>query len=261
MNRTVVHYEPADDGIGRIVLDGPDRLNAFAPETFADLADTVAAVRRDPTCRVVLLEGCGRAFCAGLDLNRGIDLAGASPERFLAVQEQASAAVTSVCHLPIPVIALVRGPAFGAGFALAAAADIRYCTPDATFCAAFIRIGLTGADNGASWLLPHLVGLGHASEILLTGRTVGASEAERIGLVNRVVDPDGLADAGRETAALIAGNTPIGVALTKEALHHNLGQPLDAAVAFENRGQTLAAQSPEFADRIARFLKREDPTE
>jgi enoyl-CoA hydratase len=219
----------------------------------------MATAERDPGCRVILLTGAGRGFCAGLDLNTGFDLADGTPEEFLAVQEQASAAVTSLRHLQTPVIALVRGPAYGAGFALALAADVRFCTPDATFCAAFIRIGLTGADNGASWLLPRLVGLGQASEILLTGKTVDAREADRIGLVNRIVPPEALEDTALATARLIVGNTAIGVGLTKQALQHNLDvSSLDAAVAFENRGQTLAAQSPEFRDRVARFLKDRD---
>lgn len=259
--RTVVRYEPPGedgtaDGVGRVVLDGPERLNALAPDTFAELAEVMALADGDPGCRVILLSGAGRGFCAGLDLDAGLDLAASTVGQFLAVQERATAAITSLRHLRTPVIALVGGPAFGAGFALALAADIRICTPEASFCAAFIRIGLTGADNGASWLLPRLVGLAQASEILLTGKTVDATEAERIGLVNRVVPEGRLVESALETARLIVGNTAIGVALTKEALQHNLDvSSLEAAVAFENRGQTLAAQSPEFGERVAAFLK------
>jgi enoyl-CoA hydratase len=258
--RTVIRWEPPDEGVTRVILDGPSRLNAFTPQSFGELAETMAAADAAPGTRVILLTGAGRAFCAGLDLQTGAGLAEGTVEDFLAVQTRASAAITSLRHLRNPVIAVVRGPAFGAGFALALAADIRLCSPDATFCAAFIRIGLTGADNGTSWLLPRLIGLAAASEILLTGRTVDADEAARIGLVNRVVPPEDLEESALATARLIVGNTALGVALTKEALQHNLDVPsLEAAVAFENRGQTLAAQSPEFRARVEQFFRRRDP--
>jgi enoyl-CoA hydratase/carnithine racemase len=151
----------------------------------------------------------------------------------------------------------VNGPAAGAGFSLALAADIRIAAPTARFNAAFIKIGLTGGDCGSSWMLPRIVGLGHAYEILLTGRLVGADEAARIGLVNRVVPAEDLLASALETAELIAANSPLGVRLTKQVVQVNVDAPsLEAAVELENRNQTLAAGTQDMTEAMTAFIQK-----
>src|SRR6476646_7839172 len=181
-------------GITVATLNRPDQLNALTFAMFDDLAQLAAEIAADDGARVLVLTGAGRGFCAGLDLADAATLPDMPAARFLEGQERWSRAITSLRRLPKPVIAAVNGPAAGAGFSLALAADIRIAAPAARFNAAFIKIGLTGGDCVSSWMLPRIVGLGHAYEILLTGRFVDSGEAARIGLVNRVVAAEELLD-------------------------------------------------------------------
>lgn len=158
------------------------------------------------------------------------------------------------------MVAAVNGAAAGAGFSLALAADVRYASPAARFNAAFVKIGLTGGDCGSSWALPRLVGLGHASEILLTGRMVDAEEASRIGLVNRVVPAEELLTTALDTAALIVGNSPLGVRLTKEVVQANVdATSLQGAVELENRGQVLTSRTEDMAEALRAFREKRPP--
>jgi enoyl-CoA hydratase/carnithine racemase len=247
-------------GITVATLNRPDRLNALTFGMFDELARLAAEVGADEETRVLVLTGAGRGFCAGLDLADAATLPEMTTAGFLAGQESWSGAITSFRRLPKPVIAAVNGPAAGAGFSLALAADIRIAAPTARFNAAFIKIGLTGGDCGSSWMLPRVVGLGHAYEILLTGRLVEADEAARIGLVNRVVPAEDLLASALETAELIAANSPLGVRLTKQMVQVNVDAPsLDAAVELENRNQTLAAGTRDMAEALAAFGEKRRP--
>jgi enoyl-CoA hydratase/carnithine racemase len=185
------------------------------------------------------MTGAGRAFCAGFDLDDADHLAGLAPLGMLARQDTAARSLAAIRGLPIPVIAAVNGAAAGGGFALALAADIRLASPTARFNAAFVRIGLSAGDLGTSWHLTRLVGPGRAAEIAYTGRFVEAEEAERIGLVNRLVPAEQLLDEALAMAAQIASNSPGGVRLSKRALQANLDTPFSAALELENRGQAL----------------------
>ena len=227
-------------GITVATLNRPDRLNAMTFQMFDELARLAAEVGADERTRVLVLTGAGRGFCAGLDLADAATL----PEM--------TAAITSFRRLPKPVIAAVNGPAAGAGFSLALAADIRIAAPTARFNAAFIKIGLTGGDCGSSWMLPRIVGLGHAYEILLTGRLVGADEAARIGLVNRVVP------AGATTHTLdLYGDGLVAIDVTKQVVQVNVDAPsLEAAVELENRNQTLAAGTQDMTEAMTAFIQK-----
>lgn len=252
----VALHRPSD-GVLVATLDRPERLNALTFEMFRELAELTSAVEADPTVRVLVLTGSGRGFCAGLDLNDAAQLPHMSADQMLAEQEGWANAVASPRSLTKPVIAAINGPAAGAGFALALAADIRLASPDARFNAAFIRIGLSGGDCGTSWTLPRIVGLGLASEILLTGRFVGAEEAHQIGLVNRVVPAPDLVAQASELASLIAANSPLGVRLTKQVLQQNVDAPsLQAALEVENRNQVLCTRSPDMVEALTAFLER-----
>jgi enoyl-CoA hydratase/carnithine racemase len=184
-----------------------------------------------------------------------------SAQEMLSGQEVWAGAVAALRKLSKPVVAAVNGPAAGAGLGLALAADVRIASPDASFVAAFVRIGLTGGDVGVSWMLPRIVGLGHASEMLLTGRAVDAGEAERIGLVNRVVPAEELLPAAHETAAAIAAHSPFGVRLTKKVLQANVDAPsLDAAIELENRNQVLTTRGADMPEALAAFRERRQPS-
>jgi enoyl-CoA hydratase len=192
--KTVRVDDPAP-GVRVLTLDRPDRLNAMSGELIADLHRAIDDVAGDEECRIVVLTGAGRGFCAGLDLKdrpsrRPGERAAASPQSRMHVQQAIASLVPKLRNLRQPVIAAVNGPASGGGFALALAADIRIAAASAKFNAAFVRIGLSGCDIGVSWLLPRLIGASRSYELLLTGRLVDAAEADRIGLVSRVV-PDG----------------------------------------------------------------------
>jgi enoyl-CoA hydratase len=163
--------------------------------------------------------------------------------------------------LPKPVIAAVNGAAAGAGFSLALAADIRLAAPAARFNAAFVKIGLTGGDCGSSWMLPRIVGLGHASDILLTGRFVDADEAARIGLVNRVVPAQDLRQEAIALATSITDNSPLGVRLTKQVVQMNVDAPsLHAALEVENRNQALASRTEDMNEALQAFVERRKPS-
>ena len=247
-------------GIVVATLNRPDRLNALTFSVFGELERLAAAIGADDSARVLVLTGAGRGFCAGLDLDDAATLPDMTAARFLDGQEGWSRAITSFRRLPKPVIAAVNGPAAGAGFSLALAADIRLASPAARFNAAFVKIGLTGGDCGSSWMLPRIVGLGHAYEILLTGRLVEADEAARIGLVNRIVPAPDLLTAALDMAELVAANSPLGVRLTKQVVQLNVDAPsLEAAVELENRNQALAAGTKDMAEALLAFREKRAP--
>lgn len=246
-------------GVVQVSLDRPEKLNALHDELWDELLRLCDVVVGDRTTRALVLTGSGRGFCAGADLAVINGLPDASVREFLAVQEKGARTIARVKGLPVPVVAAVNGPAAGGGLALALAADVRLAVPEARFNVAFVRLGLSGCDVGVSWLLPRVVGLGHASELMLTGRLIEASEAFRIGLVNRVVDAESLLTDARDLAFEMVRNSPFGLQLTKEALQLNIDAPsIEAAIALENRNQLIASRSEDapiamqaFADRVA----------
>lgn len=252
------------EGITRITLNRPDKLNAMTADLVEGLHAALDAVATDASCRVVVLTGAGRGFCAGLDL-RGY---GAAPhtEGFgraqagFAVQRHIARLIPHLRSLPQPVIAAVNGPATGGGFALVLGSDVRIAAATARFNAAFIRIGLSACDIGTSWLLPRLVGAARAQELMLTGRLFDAAEAERIGLVTEVVPDDALLEAAFAKAGEIMLNTPFGVALTKEGMWSALEIPgLQAAIDLENRQQIMASFTDDHREAMAAFLEKRPP--
>jgi len=255
-----IRLDWAAEGVAVATLDRPDRLNAMTMGMFAEIERLVLEIGEQEDLRVLILTGAGTAFCAGYDLADATELPRLSPMGMLRRQEQAVRALSAVRSLRVPVIAAVNGVAAGGGLALALAADIRLASPAARFNAAFVRIGLSAGDLGTSWLLPRLVGPGMAAEIAYTGRFVEAAEAERIGLVNKVVPaPDLLAEA-IAMAGLICANSPAGVQLSKRALQANLEvSSYAAALELENRGQALLTQGADMPEALAAFTERRAP--
>ena len=260
-----VLLESIDEHVRLITLNRPDRLNAMSFELAGDLYDVMDAVAGDRDCKVAILTGAGRGFCAGLDLRDfgSPPAPGEHPHARVGVggQEFLANLMIGLRALPQIVIAAVNGPAFGGGLALACASDIRIASDQARFCSAFIRTGLSGTDVGISYLLPQIVGGGRAFEMIATGREVDAVEAERIGLVSRVTTPDTLLEAARVVATTLAGYTTTGLTLTKEAFWHNAASPnLAGAIALENRNQRIAADTPEVQQFMAAYSQRHRPS-
>ncbi|HEY4278249.1 MAG TPA: enoyl-CoA hydratase-related protein [Conexibacter sp.] len=251
-----LRLERPAEGVARLVLNRPDRLNALTWNTVDEVLRALDAVAHDHDVRVLVLTGAGRGFCAGLDIKQRDDAMGTGDDVFTVYrrQELIGRLALDMRGIPQPVIAAVNGPAAGGGLGLALAADIRLCAPEASFVVSFVRVGLSGADAGVSHLLPRIVGLGMASELMLTGRPVGAEEALRIGLANRVVEAGELDAAALELAGRIAANSPFGVWMTKQVLQRNVDAPsLEAAVELENRTQVLATRTQDADEAMAAF--------
>lgn len=257
------------DGVTQLTLNRPERLNALTHDLVHELHSALDGIQADNECRVVIITGAGRGFCAGLDLRGFGRVPGTEdqgrPQQGMAVQQFIARLVPHLRSLRQPVIAAVNGPAAGGGLAIALASDLRVCTSTATFATSFVRLGISGCDIGVSWMLPRLIGASRAWELLLTGRRFDAAEADQLGLVTRVVDDPGdgtgaeavLAEALR-FAELIKGNSPMGVWMTKEVMWSNLEvSSLQAGIDLENRTQILTSMTEDSKAAMAGFLGRE----
>lgn len=242
--------EVVDQRVRVIRLNRPEHLNALDFTMVAELHDALDAISADEACKVVLLTGEGRGFCAGLDLKDwGAPPAPGDHRHFPAGHTGQAFVADLTQHIratPQVVIAAVNGPAFGGGLSLALASDLRVAARSARLCSAFIKTGLTGTDIGVTYLLPRLIGASRAFDMILTGRTVEADEAERMGLVSRLWPDERFWDETLGLAATIAGYTAHGLRNTKEVMWHNLDtNSMAAAIALENRNQDLASRSDE----------------
>jgi enoyl-CoA hydratase/carnithine racemase len=248
------------DGVGTATLSRPDKLNALTFEIYDELVRLFAEVGSDPDVRCIVLRGEGRAFCSGGDVHEIIGrLLGRSVEERLAFTKVTCALVRNIRRCPQPVIASVHGVVAGAGSVIALACDLRIAAADARFSFLFTKVGLTGADMGAAWLLPRVVGMGRASEILLLGDPVDALAAERIGLVNRVVKEEMLA---AETAALarrLADGAQDGIRATKRLLQQELEMDFDTGLEAEAAGQAVLLGGPDHHEYHAAFSEKRKP--
>jgi enoyl-CoA hydratase len=258
----VVRVSECRDGVRTITLNRPERLNAITPDLVDGLHSALDLVERDPSCRVAILTGSGRGFCAGADLHAAWDcaLGGGTPppvEDSYRNQMTWSALVARMRAMPVVFIAAVNGPAAGGGLALALAADLRIASTSAAFLVANVKIGLSGGEMGISYLLPRLVGSGLAADMMYTGRTVDAEEALARGLVSTVATPDELLEHTAQLAAQICANAPFGVALTKEMFQLGLdAASLEHTMVLENRTQVLAGFSRGPGDAVAAFRRQ-----
>lgn len=255
-----------DEGAIAIVrMSRPDKLNAMTVGLVQDLHDALSALHVDNSVRAIVLTGDGRGFCAGLDLTGygklpGTEDLGRVPTG-MRVQQHIAALATQMRSHSKPIISAVNGPAAGGGLALALASDVRIASASAKFNVAFVRIGLSGCDIGVSWMLPRLIGASRAFEMLLTGRIIDAAEADRIGLVMKVV-PDGeVVEAALVTARLISLNSPMGVWMTKEVMWSQLEIPsMQAGIDIENRNQIMLSQTADHPEAMKAFLEKRPPS-
>ena len=242
------------DGIGTVTLDRPGKLNALTFEAYADLRDLLAELPHRGDTRVLVIRGNGRAFCSGGDVNEiiGATLA-MSPDELLAFTRMSGEVIREMRDCPVPVIAAVHGMAAGAGAVIALAADFRVCTPAARFAFLFTKVGLSGGDMGAAYLLPRLVGLGHATRLLMLGDTVNAEEAERIGLVSLLAGKDTFDDEVSALAGRLASGPVQAFAQTKALLTREQDMSLSAAIELEAMTQALLMKGQDYAEFHAAF--------
>ena len=251
-------------GVTVVTLNRPERLNAMDHELVHDLHGVLDDLRADRSCRVVVLTGAGRGFCSGLDLSGTFQVPGTEGlgrvQAGMATQQMIASLVPKMRSLRQPVIAAVNGAAAGGGLALALASDVRLAAPSARFNVAFVRIGLSGCDIGVSWLLPRLIGASRAFELLLTGRIIDAAEADRIGLVSRVVEDRPVLDAALEVAGEILANSPTGVWMTKEVMWSQLEvASMQAGIDLENRTQIMTSMTDDMTEAVTAFFEKRPP--
>lgn len=258
-----IDWDELRPGVRRILFNRPQRLNAINNAFVDELHAAIDAVDTDASCRVVIITGAGRGFCAGFDMKAGEydgDPAARPLPQLLAGQRRLSQLALRLHELPQAVIAAVNGPAAGGGFALALAADIRVASTTARFLAANVRIGLSGGEMGLSWRLPRLIGVGRATELLLTGRTMDAEEALAAGLVTSVVPPGEEVAAAHEIADQILATSAFSTSMTKELLATNQAAAnLRQALALEDRTQILCNFTGDMAEAVAAFREGRPP--
>jgi enoyl-CoA hydratase/carnithine racemase len=250
----------ATTGVATITLNRPDRLNALTFQVYAELRDTFAALDTEPGVRAVVITGAGRAFCSGGDVE---DIIGALFERdrrgLREFTRMTCDVVLNIRRCRRPVIAALNGTVAGAGAVIATACDFRVAAPSARIAYLFTRVGLSGADMGVAWLLPRIVGLGRATELLMTGDFIDAETAFRIGLYHRVVPQDTVVAEATALAARLARGPAEALGVTKQALDEEASLGLVEALAFEAEAQAALMERPDFREAYEAFRAKREP--
>ena len=243
-----------DDGIATISFDRPQKLNALTFQVYADLRDLLTDLPLREDVRVLVITGTGRGFSSGGDVNEIIgELQKMDPRDLLAFTRMTGTVTQRMRDCPLPIIASVNGVAAGAGAVIALAADLRILAASATFAFLFTRVGLSGGDMGAAYLLPRLIGLGRASELLLLGEQVTAQRALAIGLANAVVEDNELAEQTAGLARRLAKGPALAYAATKMLVAKELEMSLGAALELDSVTQALLMKSADHAEFYAAF--------
>ena len=249
-----INYEKVQ-GVATITLNRPQSLNAFVPQMNQEVLDALKDGDRDKTVRCLMITGAGRAFCAGQDLK------GRTPEQKgslgASLREKYNPMIRQIRQMEKIVVAAVNGVAAGAGCNLALACDLRVASEEAKFIQSFVRVGLA-PDSGGSFILPRLVGVSKAMEMLLLGDTIDAQEALRIGLVARVFSAPEFAHAAREVAERIAA-APRGIGLIKRAVNHANLPSLESDLEYEAHLQEIAGRSSDYDEGVRAFLEKRAP--
>jgi enoyl-CoA hydratase/carnithine racemase len=248
------------DGVTTVTFTRPDRLNALTFDTYADLRDLLAELPHRDDTRVLVLKGEGRAFCSGGDVD---EIIGATlqmrPDELLDFTRMTGDVVRAMRETPVPIIASIQGTAAGAGAVIALASDFRVVSRSARFAFLFTNVGLAGADMGAAYLLPRLVGLGRATELLMLGDAVTAERADRIGLVTNLVEDDDLDGATEALARRLAAGPAKAYAQTKLLISRELDMSLSASVELEAVTQALLMKGEDYREFHAAFTSKREP--
>jgi len=247
-----------EEGVATITLNRPDKLNAWNAQLITEVIRAVDEIGQDVTVRAVILTGAGRAFCAGGDLTLPIfDMTGYTLEmkNFF---HKVNMIPLGLRNLRKPIIAAVNGTAVGAGCAMAMACDIIIASEAATFGMAFVNVGYH-PDAGASYFLPRLVGINKACELIFTGKTINAAEAERIGLVNQVVPADALLSTAKELAVRLANGPSLAISLAKSCIYNGMQMTLEQALENEARAASLILQTEDQKEGTNAFKEKRKP--
>lgn len=253
MNPKTFLYEE-NEGVGTITLNRPERLNALTFESYAELRDFFPQLANRKSVRALILTGKGRAFCSGGDVNDIIGplLAMKKPE-LLQFTKMTCDLIKNMRALRKPIVAALNGTTCGAGAVMAAAADIRVAAEEAKIAFLFVRVGLSGADMGIAWLLPRIVGLGYASELLMTGDFISAQEAHRIGLYNKLAKAAELETTARSMAKKLADGPSFGMEMTKEMLNREAEMGFEQALEAEAEAQAECMLHPDYKEAYYAF--------
>jgi enoyl-CoA hydratase/carnithine racemase len=249
-------YDEAD-GIATITLDRADRLNALTFQVYAELRDLFADLEHQPQVRAVIITGTGRGFCSGGDVEDIIGpLLSYDTAQLLAFTRMTGALITNMRRLSRPVVAALNGIAAGAGAVIALAADFRLATDRSSLAFLFTKVGLAGADMGAAWLLPRVVGLARATEILFLGDKISAEDALRLGLLTRVVPAGDLMTEARALARRLAEGPTFAIGMTKTLLNQEASMGFEQAIEAEAQAQALCMRTPNFPEAHRAFVER-----
>ncbi|MBI4229815.1 MAG: enoyl-CoA hydratase family protein [Planctomycetes bacterium] len=251
---------PGASGVAVLTLDRPDRLNALTFDVYRDLTEAFRALDTEPGVRAVVLTGSGRGFCSGGDVSEIIgQLLGRPSAELLAFTRLTCDLIGAIRRCRRPVVAALNGVVAGAGAVIASACDIRIASPSAKIAFLFVKVGLSGADMGAAWLLPRLVGLGRATELLMTGEFVDPQEAQRIGLYHRVVPQDALLAEARAWAERLARGPSEALGMTKQMLDREVSMTFDDALQAEAEVQALLMERKNFREANEAFRQKREP--
>jgi enoyl-CoA hydratase/carnithine racemase len=248
------------DGIGTITLARADTLNSLTFDIYARLRDLFAELERDERVKVVVLTGEGKGFCSGGDVHDIIGrLLSYGAVDMTAFARMTGDVIRNMRRLRKPIIASINGMAAGAGSVLALASDLRIASVDAKIAFLFTRVGLTGADMGAAYLLPRVIGVAKATELLMLGDSVKAEEAHRIGLFNEVVPAGELAARTQALAERLRDGPSFSLGMTKELINNGLSMDLNTALDAEARAQTICMLADDFKEFHASFVEKRKP--
>ena len=252
-------YE-VDDGVATLTFNRPEVMNALTFEVYAQLRDLFEALRHDQEVGAIVLTGAGDNFCSGGDVHEIIgELLKRDMKGHLEFTRMTGAVVQNMRLLDKPIIAALNGMTAGAGAVIALAADLRIASEKARFAFLFTKVGLTGADMGAGYLLPRVVGLGRASELLMLGDTIDAATAERYGLVNRIVAHDDLLPSSNAWARRLAEGPTFAISMTKHMINHELSMDLVSAIEAEAQAQALMLMGDDHRSFYEAFEAKERP--
>jgi enoyl-CoA hydratase/carnithine racemase len=258
--RSFLYSADPATSVATITLNRPERLNALTFEVYTELRDLFRSLDTEPGVRAIIITGTGRAFCTGGDVEDIIgSLFSRDPAGLLEFTRLTGDLILSIRQCRRPVVAALNGTVAGAGAVIAAASDIRIASETAKIAFLFSRVGLTGADMGAAWLLPRIVGMAHASELLMLGDFITAERAARIGLYNRVVSGERLMAEATDVATRLARGPSVALGVTKQALNEEAAMGLVAAIEWEARAQADCMQSPNFREAYEAFRAKREP--
>ena len=255
------HFDFAvSDGIATVTLNRPEKLNPLTFESYADLRDLLHQLPHREDTRVLVIRGEGKGFCGGGDVNEIIgELIKMDVPGLMGFTKMTGDVIKAMRECPVPIISGIQGIAAGAGSVIALASDFRVCSRSARFAFLFTKVGLSGGDMGAAYLLPRIVGAGRATQLLMLGDTIDAETADRYGLVSELVDDDRLDDAVNALARRLADGPTLGYAQTKSLITRELDMSLAASVELDAMTQALLMTTEDHAEFHAAFNEKRPP--